>query len=168
MKDLTIHKDGVVAFDKIAMEKLRDKLLTKKSSRITPKRVFLSRKNATYRRFNEVDIMKILSPLGFEIVQPENYTFEDQISLFNNAEWIIGGTGAAFTNVLFCRSNCKLLIIRATNIREQYPEFTTVSCINNCDMTYFLACQGKNAKSDHTDCVVDINALNDYVKYALS
>ena len=117
---------------------------------------------------NENEIMDILKPYGFVSISPECLTFEEQVSLFHGAKWIIGGTGAAFTNVLFCSEGCKILCIRATNIRTLYPEFTTMSCLNKCDMTWFLECKGKNRKSDHSDCNVDVEELKNYISQTLS
>jgi capsular polysaccharide biosynthesis protein len=87
-------------------------LLSYSSRKEFPKRIFISRKNASRRRkFNEEAVMQLVSEFGFEAVFPEKLSVADQISLFNQAEWIMGGSGAAFTNLLFCSNSTKVIII---------------------------------------------------------
>jgi len=99
-------------FNVNALCNLREYLLPYSSGREFPKRIFISRKNASRRRkFNEEAVMQLLLEFGFEAVFPEKLSVADQISLFNQAEWIIGGSGAAFTNLLFCNNLAKVIII---------------------------------------------------------
>lgn len=93
-------------FDKEYVLRLRNCLLPFKSDNKYPKRLFLTRNKAAHRKFNEDEIYEILKPYGFVKVAPENYTFEEQMSLFDGAECVMGGSGAAFTNILFCHEPC--------------------------------------------------------------
>ena len=40
----------------------------------------------------------------FTIIEPEKLTFYEQLKLFSNAKIVIGATGAAFSNMIFCAS----------------------------------------------------------------
>lgn len=77
-----------------------------------PKRVFLGRKNvASGRRpFNEEECIACAKEFGFEVVYPESMSFEQQVGLFNQAECVIGGSGAAFTNLIYCNNNVKVVV----------------------------------------------------------
>lgn len=86
---------------------------------------------------------------------PEEYSLEDQIAIFNGAEYIVGGTGAAFTNVLFCSEGCKLICIQS--FRANIPIFTTIAYSLGVEMRYCLA--KTNKKSIHADYHVNIEAL---------
>lgn len=72
-----------------------------------PRRVFLSRKGCSKRRCNEDELEKVLSQFGFESLKTDNLTIAQQMALFGNAEHVIGGSGAAFTNLLFCKERAK-------------------------------------------------------------
>lgn len=113
-------------FNVKALRDLRDYLLPYSSCREFPKRIFISRKNASPRRkFNEDTIIQMLSEFGFEVVFPETLSIADQISLFSQAEWIIGGSGAAFTNLLFCNNSTKVLILYRTHL--PFSGFSTLA-----------------------------------------
>lgn len=99
-------------YDIEVLRKFRQTVLEKKDTSISyPKRILLSRKNASSRRpFNEFECLQILKEYGFEAVYPEEMSFEQQVALFNNAEVIAGGSGAAFTNLLYCSEGCKIIM----------------------------------------------------------
>lgn len=67
------------------------------------KRLYISRSQAANRHvLNEDEVTTLLSDYGFETVISENYSYQQQISLFSQAAHIVGTHGAGLTNVLFC------------------------------------------------------------------
>ena len=62
------------------------------------------------RPFNEKECIACAKEFGFEVVYPELMSFEQQVGLFHNAECIIGGSGAAFTNLVYCNENIKVVV----------------------------------------------------------
>ncbi|MGN0033242.1 MAG: glycosyltransferase family 61 protein [Candidatus Limimorpha sp.] len=97
------------AFDTDALKYIRDTL----KSRIVPctdkypSRVFLSRKGCTKRRCNEEELEKVFAQFGFVSLRIDNMTIAQQMALFGNAEHVIGGSGAAFTNLIYCKEGTK-------------------------------------------------------------
>lgn len=66
------------------------------------RRVFLNRDRGVGRTIkNEREIFEILHKFGFEILDTESYTVEDQIELMSETQWLIGIHGAGLTNILF-------------------------------------------------------------------
>ena len=125
-------------FDKDYTLKLRKILLPNRIKSSFPKRFFITRKYTNHRNFNEDEIFAILEPFGFEIVAPEKYTFDQQMSLFNEAECIVGGSGAAFTNLLFCSSSCMIVcLFKQTPYFP--PVFTAPVCFNNARMVVYVS-----------------------------
>ena len=61
---------------------------------------------------NEEEVKKFLSSVGFEIVRLSEYSFQDQVSIFNKAEIIIGLHGAGFANTVFSRPNTKIIELK--------------------------------------------------------
>ena len=80
------------------------------------KKIFLSRKNSTWRiLLNEEEIFNSLKRLGFERVYLEDLDLSEQIRTFQSADFIVGPNGSAFLNIIFAQKNAKILILGAQN-----------------------------------------------------
>lgn len=134
---------------------MRDRLLTFRSQRAFPKRIFLSRKSSKNRQYNEEEVISMVSTFGFSVVCPEEYDLFDQMALFQSAECIIGASGAAFSNLLFCSEGCKIIcfVSRELNI----PAFSTIAYALDCPMRYCLGTP--DSKDLHAGYTVDLNML---------
>jgi len=98
------------------------------------KRIFISRQNAERRRIsNFEEVMQALRPLGFESYLLENLTIEEEISLFSQAEMIIGVHGAGLATAIY--SECSTLI-------EIFPEDVIATC-------YFILANEMGLKYDY-------------------
>jgi len=85
------------------------------------KKLFISRKNASYRRIlNEEELLPFLQREGFTIIQPETLSFTEQISLFQSAEVILAPHGAGLANLVFSKPGTKLI--------EIFPPRFTCTC----------------------------------------
>lgn len=153
-----IHPGNII-FDAERVMTMRAALLSVKSERKFPRRIFLTRRNAKVRRINEEEIIAVLKKYGFELVAPEEYTFPEQVALFNNAEFIIGGTGAAFSNLLFCEAGCKVICL--VSRKQSTPVFTTLAYLNGVEMRYLSSCisHGSKGRQLHADFRIDVCTL---------
>ncbi len=61
---------------------------------------------------NETEIKNFLSSEGFDIIKPEDYSFEEQVKIFSSAKFIIGLYGAALMMLSFCKKNTRILEIK--------------------------------------------------------
>ena len=61
---------------------------------------------------NEEEVKNFLSSVGFEIIRLSEYSFQDQVSIFNKADTIIGLHGAGFANTVFSRPNTKIIELK--------------------------------------------------------
>jgi capsular polysaccharide biosynthesis protein len=83
-------------------------IVTQKKGR----RLFIARDFISARKMlNEAEIQDFLKTLGFEMVYPEQLTFEQQVRIFNEAEIIIGPNGSGFTNAFFCKEGTKIIML---------------------------------------------------------
>jgi len=65
-------------------------------------KIYISRKQAKNRKvINEEEVIAYLHEKGFEVVEFENYTFWDQVSIMYHAKVIISIHGAGMTNQTF-------------------------------------------------------------------
>jgi hypothetical protein len=79
------------------------------------RRIYVSRSGAAMRRLvNEDEAAQVLARFGFEHLHLEDLTFEQQVRLFHDAEFIAGAHGAAFANMLFA-SHAKVLELFAAD-----------------------------------------------------
>lgn len=107
--------DGVYQFDQlhlltrlspsslaspIALGWLNNNLKQPKSYK--KRRVYVSRSDAKYRFVtNEVEVENLLSEFGFEKILMSEYSLQEKIQIFQDAEMILGSSGAGFTGMAF-------------------------------------------------------------------
>lgn len=156
IKKIELFKLSDYVYDPFYMSVLRNSLLKKKSANCFSKNIFISRSNISRRNFNEDEVLNCLTPYGFVAVYPETLTFGEQISLFNNAEWIIGGSGAAFSNLIFCQNQCNVLcIVESTKLG--IPVFSTIGYLSGCKIYYYGEKEDEKSDDVHADFIVDVD-----------
>lgn len=74
-----------------------------------PERIYLLRGHRARGISTEKKIGQILEREGFVALDPATWCFEDQVRLFRDAKIIVGGTGAGFTNLMFCTQSPDVL-----------------------------------------------------------
>lgn len=165
-KDIRLIKASDCLFDKESCLFVREKLLEQKASTsAVKKRIFISRENAGGKRnYNEEPIFAMLKKYSFSKVNPEKLSLAAQISLFNNAEIIIGATGAAFTNLLYCSANTQIICL--TNYKIDISIFSTLAKILGLNLIYFYdETLPLNHQSDlHDDFSINVTNLENYIK----
>ena len=121
------------AFPEWSIRFLRDRLLPKANEgrRSSPKRLYVSRRNARHRRvLNEPEIVSFLAGYGFQSIQAEELTFCDQMSLFRDAEIVIAPHGGGLANLVFCTPGAKVIeLFPPVNI-DLYYRFATQLGLN--------------------------------------
>lgn len=128
------------------------------------KNIFITRKNAKYRRLiNEDEIISYLSSNGFEIVTLENLTIKEQMQLFANAKNVIGTQGAGMANMIYS-THGKMLI---TIIHEEHPDdaYYNQTNINNTLCYYFQSKGvGNFDYKNNDDIIVDMDKFKEVCK----
>ncbi len=82
-----------------------------------PKKIYINRKDATSLRYiiNNNEVENVLKENGFTSLTLSDFSFSDQVKIFNNAEKIIGLHGAGFANIIFCKPGCKIIEIKPSS-----------------------------------------------------
>jgi capsular polysaccharide biosynthesis protein len=76
------------------------------------RKLFLSRKNRTWRRIlNEDALCEALAARGFEIMLPEDMTIEEQVRMFQEAAVVVAPGGSSLINAVFGSTAIKLVIL---------------------------------------------------------
>jgi len=75
-----------------------------------PQRIYVSREGVASKRLsNEVDLLRTIQDLGFQVVRPECLSLADQIRTFKDARFVLGAFGAGLANMLFSRPPSMIL-----------------------------------------------------------
>jgi capsular polysaccharide biosynthesis protein len=91
--------------------------LNNKFSTLASTKIFISRKNAHWRRLCAEDtIEEILQERGWTLVCFEDYTYSEQIGIASQAKAIAGVHGAGLTNMIFAQPGTHVLEI---NLKER-------------------------------------------------
>lgn len=103
-----------------------------------PKKIFIQR-NSTHRSLvNQPRVMEFCVQHSFECVSPETLSFTDQVRLFSNAEAVIGATGAAFANIIFCSPSCKITILIGDHPETPYGYWVNIAAAVGARVRYVL------------------------------
>lgn len=98
------------------------------SGKSFPKKIFLMRgKVSDYnkRDYNQSEVLEFFKGKGFLPVFPEDYSLFEQAYLFNNAEQIVGPSGAFWSNLIFCSPGT----IALSWLPVDFKEFSVYSSI---------------------------------------
>lgn len=101
------------------------------------RRLYVSRSRINNRRMeNEPEIEELAKKFGFEIIHPQQMTFEDQARTFAEAKCIVGPSGAALTNIMFAPSTAKIgMIDRGLGGLFYYD----LACLKQQEFAWFFA-----------------------------
>lgn len=128
----------------------------------SPKRIFLGRKPGL-RSYNQDELVDRLFEYGFTCVYIEDFSFCQQVELMRNAEFIVGPSGAAWTNIIFARSEAKALCWMA----EEWGDlscFSNLASALNIDMKYLTYTAGTSDCRELYSCQYLIS-VEDVVKW---
>lgn len=112
----------------------RDHVLPASSNTAT--RIYLSRGDNRRRILVSEDLLiDRLLALDFQVLDPASLTIDDQIACFKNADVVVGPTGAAFANVLYCRPGTQVIEIQPTGMESYWIQILCAICGSRC-LTY--------------------------------
>ena len=115
--------------NKAHFEKLLDLLNIPEPDLNTERRIFLTRDPSKGRNLENInEIIGICTKYGFEIVDTEKMSLDEQIKLFSNSRNIVGLHGAGLTNIIFRRGGplSLLEIFPPDNIPPHYYWLTII------------------------------------------
>jgi len=76
------------------------------------RKLYLSRRNSTWRRLlNEDEISAALAARGFEILYPEEMSFEDQVRMYQSAKIVVAPNGSSLLNAMFASRDMVLIAL---------------------------------------------------------
>lgn len=135
------------------------------------RRVYISR-NGGYsgirKLVDQKEVEQYLIKRGFEIINISELSFDEQVRLFFSSDLIVAPTGAAMTNLLWCRPSVKVLIFYPDHPRSNTSFW---KCIADCvgldlDILYGRCVGEINLQFPHSDYEMDVDAIGKAVDKA--
>lgn len=103
------------------------------------------KRNSSYRRLlNESEIEKLLAGQGFVTVDTGELSIEEQIGVFAHCELIVGPSGAAMTNMLWCRPGTRVVILHSDHPFKKYPYWDALARACELRITYLAGARAHN------------------------
>lgn len=142
---LSGHSHGM--FNSKAFQQLRNCLSVfaqSDTNQALPDKILLRRNSGTRKVANGAAIEKLLLAHGYVVIEPEKLSFLRQIQLFSNAKKIIGPTGAAFANAVFCGAGAKVVILMGKHEKMIYRYWLNMLAPLQVEVSYILGDVVKN------------------------
>jgi hypothetical protein len=146
------------------------KLRAKFGSPTRGRRLYISRQRRSQRAggvgrvlLNEQPLIERLLEIGFEIIEPEILSADQQIEAFSAADIVVGPAGSAMFNCVFCHPGTKLIDLES----EPHWMYAHTGLFASCQLEYGIFC-GQSDPDDpvpeHKRWTVDIEALVDRIQ----
>lgn len=126
------------------------------------RKLYLTRKRGLRTLGNQEEIEAMLSEHDFEIIDLDGASLDFQIELFSQASVVVAPTGAALTNMLFCRPGTKVIIFMSNHETTNHYFWSNLGNIAGLDVTTIVGERLFNLTnywSVHDDYVIDTNIL---------
>ncbi|MBS1572416.1 MAG: glycosyltransferase family 61 protein [Bacteroidetes bacterium] len=115
-------------------------------------KIFLARKTE-FRKYNEPELLAVAEKFGFQPVYLEDYTIHEQIYLMQHSEYIVGPSGAAWTNLIFCQPGKTKGLLWLANVWKEFSLFSTLANYSGVDLYNWRF--GDDSLGFHEDYVLD-------------
>ena len=132
------HSDGVFAPEAMKNMILRIKAFFSTHEAQSRRRIYVKRNSSIRHMVNSAEVEAMLVAMGFEVVEPEKMSFSEQVRTFHEAEAVVGATGAAMANLLFCRAPCRIVIFMSTHPDTPYYYWPSVAKSVGLQVGYVL------------------------------
>ena len=159
-RPLSVGELTVVGSDRFRPELLRlvPKAFGSDDAPPPDRRVLVSRASAARRRLvNEDEVWALLEPEGFERVEMERLSFEEQVALMRETRVLLAPHGAGLANMVFCPRGAD--IVELANMSAPSPNFYALA--SGLEHRYWLLrAEGLGRDRDlHQDLRMDIGEL---------
>jgi hypothetical protein len=126
--------------------------------------IFLARKKGGPRTYNQDEVIRLFhEEFDAKEVNIEDYSIAEQAFIFYNADFIAGPSGAAWTNIIFCK-NETLAISWIPKELEYFSVYSTLAKYYGVKLV-FVECYSLNKKMLHAPYIVPLDVLKEQRMY---
>ncbi len=110
----------------------------------------------------------MLGLYGFTAVYIEDYSFHEQVVLVNQAEIIVGPSGAAWTNLVFANENAKALCWMSEETGDNACFSNLAHCVGiEMDFLTHKVNVSQTADTYHSSYTVDCDLIKEWIEQNL-
>ncbi|SFO34808.1 Protein of unknown function [Pseudobutyrivibrio sp. JW11] len=154
--------DNIIS--KSAVYNVRNNIHIEATDKNKRRKIFISRRNSGFSRLeNEEDVAALFVEYGYEIICLEKVSYADQVRLFAEASCIVGASGAALTNVIYCKSDAVIgcFIPRKYN----FYIYSSMAHMIGCKVLFFDADVVNSSFAFSAEsCKVNLKKCRQYIK----
>lgn len=153
--DSVLHNHGM--FSPFALKRMSGVIknqLKIKEGNAEKIKIFIRRNSGARKCLNANEIEGALVKRGFLVISPEELTFSEQVELFSKADIVVGATGAALANMVFCEPQAKVVILVANCNKLSYWYWQNIACATGLNFTYVVA--RENQTQIHDDYIIEL------------
>ena len=112
---------------------------------------------------NLEEVERLIYTHGFEMIDPINFSFDEQIAIFRDASYIISLIGAALANAIFTPPRWKIITLATFYERTDYYFFSNLMETLGHDLRYVLGPQVETTDGhiSNRNYFIDIDALRE-------
>lgn len=163
-KGLTGHSHGV--FSPRVLIDMRDFIKNKifhANVAVGPNKIYIKR-NSSYRNLhNAEEVESALVAKGFVVIEPEKLSFIEQVILFSNADVLVGATGAAFANLIFCKPETKIIILISDYKNMIYGYWRNMASAVGNNVTYVIGECTDASSQLHSNFQINISDISEAI-----
>lgn len=116
-----------------------------------PIKLYLPRRGAYRALTNNDEVEAYFKQQGFVFLEPHKITLEEKIRIFRSAEVVVGPYSSAFSNLIFCKPNTKVLIL--SNFYRAFESWLVMHKQHfNMDMLWLTGYDDKKAHNPAHCC----------------
>lgn len=119
-------------------------------------RLYLRRRGTLRHLVNEAELEDRLTAAGFEVIETGTLSLEAQISRFREAECIVAPTGAALTNIIWCKPGTRVIVLSADHIALATEVWTQLGMVSGAEVSILIGRQVQEANGIHDDFEIDV------------
>ncbi|OFX80263.1 MAG: hypothetical protein A2X12_04220 [Bacteroidetes bacterium GWE2_29_8] len=119
-------------------------------------RIYLSRNKAKKRKItNENELINLLIQFDFNIVYVEDLSFEQQVEIFINTQYLVSIHGATLANMIFMNHNTNIIEIRNKLDKRSLCYYSLASAID-INYYYIFAHPNNPRLKNNSDLTIEI------------
>lgn len=126
-------------------------------------KLYLRRSAGTRNAINRAEIEALLVEQGFTVIEPERLSFAEQVRMFASADIVVGVSGAAFANLIFCRPATRIVILVSNYRQLSYWYWQNIACATGHRITYVIGACTEWPSHPHSSYAIDARDVLDAI-----
>lgn len=162
----------IASYNPSVMQELRALLLTKflpLPQANLGERLYISRAGASRRKvLNEAEVVACLQKQGFAVVQLEDYSYPEQVSIMMRVRYLISIHGAGLTNMLFMPPSSRVLELQMQDDGTNHYYYALAADLNVSYYYQFCPPSDPTLSVQDADLLVNVIELEETITQMLA